>query len=578
LTEFEKVNNNSEVKREWIIGSLDVDALYLPSLNIARCAAVVGDRLYFSDLELSKVDWKEIALYLRYHLDDNEIREKGLDLLLPTRKTTRGRPPIFTGAGSEKDTRKRHAAWIFPEQTPEGNQRRRMFCYAIEVMIRKTMALHDFQFDGNIHRQKNGGSIGLDLTGVISDIYMCEWDEELMLALQVEGFILHLYKRYKDDVNMILECEDKVLRGEEEEGTRSVRVMRKIKRLADGIDQNLKVTTDIGENHEGGKLPILDLGVWIGADREGILRILHSHYMKGVASRAVMDERSSHNENVKFHVMVNEVDRILKNCSVYLDWKVEAVKHASYYMRRMQYSGYSEKVRYSVLRKALDKYDTRVQAHQEGRTMYGPEVRGREKKKRGARNHDWYKEDKYESVMFVEATPKSVLKDKVERLVTKHKLKIKVVERVGTTVQRILQRSNPFPRRHCQRDNCEVCRRGCGIDCRLRGCVYEIVCKEEGCGRRYRGHTGRSTGTRTGEHVKNWRNKDEKCPLYKHSILYHNGQEFEFDMKILARCYGKPSRRRISEAVYIDELSDDKTMNSKREWTYIKLNKVNGRV
>ena len=42
----------------------------------------------------------------------------------------------------------------------------------------------------------------------------------------------------------------------------------------------------------------------------------------------------------------------------------------------------------------------------------------------------------------------------------------------------------------------------------------------------------------------------------------------------MSQSFGKPSRRMISEAVYIDELKDEETMNSRREWSYTKLNKV----
>ena len=42
----------------------------------------------------------------------------------------------------------------------------------------------------------------------------------------------------------------------------------------------------------------------------------------------------------------------------------------------------------------------------------------------------------------------------------------------------------------------------------------------------------------------------------------------------MTRCFGKPSRRLISEAVLIEELASDETMNSKLEWSYAKLNKV----
>ena len=56
--------------------------------------------------------------------------------------------------------------------------------------------------------------------------------------------------------------------------------------------------------------------------------------------------------------------------------------------------------------------------------------------------------------------------------------------------------------------------------------------------------------------------------------MYHEGCEVNVGCKVLSRCFGKPSRRMISEAVYIDELKDSETMNSKREWSYTKLNKV----
>ena len=80
--------------------------------------------------------------------------------------------------------------------------------------------------------------------------------------------------------------------------------------------------------------------------------------------------------------------------------------------------------------------------------------------------------------MFVEATAGSELRKEVEKIVRKHRVRIKVVERVGTTVKRLLQKSNPFQRQECGRDRCVVCASGCGVDCRTRGVVYGLWCKE----------------------------------------------------------------------------------------------------
>ena len=62
--------------------------------------------------------------------------------------------------------------------------------------------------------------------------------------------------------------------------------------------------------------------------------------------------------------------------------------------------------------------------------------------------------------------------------------------------------------------------------------------------------------------------------LYRHQELFHPDGEFDFEVKVLSKCFGKPTRRMITEAVKIGELKDDESMNSKKEWTYIALDKI----
>ena len=54
--------------------------------------------------------------------------------------------------------------------------------------------------------------------------------------------------------------------------------------------------------------------------------------------------------------MVNETMRILKNCSEYLKWQ-EIASHITYFVRRLQFSGYSQEFRYNVVSKALKNYE-----------------------------------------------------------------------------------------------------------------------------------------------------------------------------------------------------------------------------
>ena len=129
-------------------------------------------------------------------------------------------------------------------------------------------------------------------------------------------------------------------------------------------------------------------------DKHGVTKILYTHYMKDVSSRAVMHEMSSHSENMKFNVFVNEVLRILRNCSPYTVWREEAARHVTYFMRRMQYSGFPEDMRFCVLSAALRKYDQKVSS--------GSVINPRQEAKSRVEKLEWYKADgKYDSVMGV---------------------------------------------------------------------------------------------------------------------------------------------------------------------------------
>ena len=191
--------NKKTINDKWIVCSLDVEALY-PSLDIEECARVIEEQLFQADFEVDGLRWTEIALYLKYHLTDEEIDEMRWTEYFPIRATNIGRPPKFVASGSDPDIEKRLGPWKYANIEPSDEDKKKMFCRAIKVMIEKTMSLHDYVFDGEIIRQKGGGSIGLDLTGVVSDIYMNHWDKIFLQKLLEKNIIAHLYKRYKDDI------------------------------------------------------------------------------------------------------------------------------------------------------------------------------------------------------------------------------------------------------------------------------------------------------------------------------------------------------------------------------------------
>ena len=253
--------------------------------------------------------------------------------------------------------------------------------------------------------------------------------------------------------------------------------------------------------------------------------------MKDVASRLVMEMRSSHGESTKGNVMINELCRIMKNCSVYLDWS-EVAKKVSYFVRRMSYCGYDEKFRYMVVKVAVGRHKKRLEKWEKGDGMFEDCREEVERADAVARKRQWYRYDKkHESLMFVQPTANSQLKKNVQQIARRNGLKIKVVEKAGQTVKKVLQRSNPFGKKKCNREDCLVCKIGKPGDCRKRGCVYQLKCKEDN--RKYRGQTGRATYDRFKEEVRDWWNCEESSPLWRHSELFHNGDPFDVEVEVL---------------------------------------------
>ena len=315
---------------------------------------------------------------------------------------------------------------------------------------------------------------------------------------------------------------------------------------------------------------MLDLKLWIGKDEIGEWKILHTHYMKEVSSRYLIHARSSHPNNMKFSTLVNEGLRILRNCNVNLNWN-ECREHLQQFTHRMQFSGYEHNTRADVIKKILKIYDEKLKKYNETKKMYRcrKEQYNERRKIKDEKKNKWYDKTKYDGVLYVDVTENSEMLNEMKKACKRNKLKIKVVEKMQNTVKQELQRSNPFKVKKCGRDDCILCEKDMNVNCRTRGCVYEILCVE--CSKKYIGQTGRSIFERINEHFIDWIKHKEGSVLFDHSRKVHNNEYFDTKVKVLSRCFGEPTTRMITEAVLIDQLSNDKTLNSKNEWTYVKL-------
>ena len=69
-----------------------------------------------------------------------------------------------------------------------------MFVEAIRIVLKVLLEKHTYNFADEIKRQRKGGAIGMELTGVIAQIFMVWWDREFankMRDLHLQLLRLH---------------------------------------------------------------------------------------------------------------------------------------------------------------------------------------------------------------------------------------------------------------------------------------------------------------------------------------------------------------------------------------------------
>ena len=133
--------------------------------------------------------------------------------------------------------------------------------------------------------------------------------------------------------------------------------------------------------------------------------------------KAVIHARSAISMQVKRTVLTQEVLRILLHCSKYVEW--EAVcGHINGFLKKMQYSGYTQPFRFNVVKSALDAMNTIKEKEALGiRPIHRPkEWRWKERQEeKQQKKRTWYKKGGFDSVLFIPSTPGGKLKSMHQR-------------------------------------------------------------------------------------------------------------------------------------------------------------------
>ena len=559
-----------------VIGSMDVKALY-PSIDIDFATEKCVDMITESDTSFDNINTDELGLYLALTVDKDELARADLTKYSATRKRT-GKEPTITGCGMKEKEVDRWNPWIKPRENPEGEELKRVVSYALGVAMKTVLKNHIFRFKDEIRKQANGGAIGVKAAGDIASLFMCWWDKAFIEKVNEELKDLNLYLRYVDDEYVICEI---IPENDENRGQApDERTMKKLQEIGNNIHPSIQVTVDFPSNNQNGRMPVLDTEHWLQEVLiNGTLRrqVLHSHYSKPMSNMFVTHKDSAMSTRTKESVLVADLTRVMRNISLQCtaEERREKVQH---YMARLQFSGYSMEERIKVYRTAKKRFDEMLRKDETGteplyRSKNWNRAERNEEKRRKKGN--WFKGNGSEAVYFVDATPGSQLADLCRKEFERAGLKIKVVERSGRSVKRTLVKSNPFKKRGCGQDGCQVCALGGDVDCKARGVHYKIWCdgvdaKGDPClDIDYEGETSRSTDCRFGGHMSTLRSKNEQIRqtsfIYDHMWEVHNGEIPPLKIKILGKYPGDPGLRQATEAVSIRR--NKPKLNGKNEWT-----------
>ena len=98
------------------------------------------------------------------------------------------------------------------------------------------------------------------------------------------------------------------------------------------------------------------------------------------------------------------------------------------------------------------------------------------------------------------------------------KIRFKIVEKGGVTLEKMLRRSNPWSSENCGRADCFPCKGGEGGTCWREGVTYTLFCVE--CGEElaaYFGESGRNGFTRGKERIEKYNAKDASSCILHHA-------------------------------------------------------------
>ena len=309
---------------------------------------------------------------------------------------------------------------------------------------------------------------------------------------------------------------------------------------------------------------------------------MYENYRKPVANPLVMLEMSAMPANMKRTVLTQEVIRIRRNMSKRLPWEA-TVEHLNNFSERLKLSGYDEDYRFQVIKSGVEGFDKMLREEESGGRPINRHRSWEEdqrQKKKELQKKKWFRKGGYDVPLFVPHTPRGAMAKAMRAKEAQNnqgrKIRFKIVEKGGVTLEQKLRRSNPWAGGKCGRPRCFPCRGERGGNCWMESVTYNLWCDE--CGEEvaaYKGETGRNGFTRGGEHLDYWEaNDEEKSVLWLHSMHHHQSrQDVNYSMRVTGT-YKEPLDRQIMERIQIQNFKGPVLMNRRSEMGGVRVERM----
>ena len=354
--------------------------------------------------------------------------------------------------------------------------------------------------------------------------------------------------------------------------------------------------------------------MWVEEEEEdGISQVRYSFYEKEMNTPYCIMERSAMAERSKISSLTQDlIRRLVNTCQETTQEDKNEIVEA--FIKRLEVSGYKKDQVGEIIESGLKGYITKLEnAEKDGRGLHRSAtstLASRQKKKLTAKT-SWYKksrkkeedlkeskiqagkrkkvgevkkkdaQNETKSILFVPRTKGGELAKRLRKeeevLAQVTGYKVKIVERSGKMLKRILHRSNPWAGEDCQREDCSVCQgaeENSG-DCKRRNITYKttcLECKKKGKEVCYYGESARSAFERGKEHFSDYEKMSTSSHMVKHHVQEHKDHEeqLEFSMKVV-RCHMTAFSRQVHEAVIIHRNGANQILNSKGEYNRCSL-------